>query len=88
MSEKYRVRLTEVATGKTVEYEEEVEWTDSSEYWWTDGNMSCDCNRKGHFYGMQGIDLPPEATPCGEGAYLATAIFADGSELDLNESTL
>lgn len=40
-----RVRITEVATGRTAEEMEPESWEDA-EFRWTEGNMSCDCNRR------------------------------------------
>lgn len=28
---------------------DDVEWTDSSVFWWTEGNFGCDCNRGSSF---------------------------------------
>lgn len=39
--------LVDMKTGKTVEVTEQC--LESSEYYWTEGNMSCDCNRSRMF---------------------------------------
>lgn len=49
----YRVFITRTADGSTREWkpgwecrdQEEAEWNDGSEFWWTEGNFGCDCNR-------------------------------------------
>ena len=38
------------------------------EYWWKEGNASCDCNRELFFLRSRGED-EPEETECGEGKY-------------------
>lgn len=57
----------------------EVKWEDGSEYWWTDGNMGCDCNRHLEFNRALGKE-PDEDIACGSKNYLVTkVIIEDGS---------
>lgn len=72
----YVMRLTENATGRVAEREYPGAWNDSSEFWWTDGNFGCDCNRKAEFRRATGIpeervweENGVDVCPCGEGAY-------------------
>lgn len=43
----YYVTMRENASGKTVRFVmREIAWGDGSEFWWSEGNYSCDCNRE------------------------------------------
>ena len=50
-----RVTITETATGKTKRIDSEL-----SEFMWTEGNYSCDCNRHNIFHDVF------EGTDCGD----------------------
>lgn len=39
-----RLRLRDLVTGQTADVDD-----DSTEWWWTEGNGSCDCNRACYF---------------------------------------
>lgn len=53
----------------------DVPWDESSLYWWTEGNMSCDCNRSIIFNDW--IDMNFE---CGEEQYsVLAAKLEDGT---------
>jgi hypothetical protein len=60
----YTVAITDTTTGETRErtYDDLGEWDEGSEYWWTDGNFGCDCNRKLEFGRADGIDY--DDGPC------------------------
>lgn len=82
----YKILLREVATG--------IErWTQSylyewSEFWWMEGNMACDCNRRVEF-ARASDDPRPTDDPhlnkllggeCGDSAYqVLRAELADGT---------
>ncbi len=64
---------------------QQLEWTDNSLYWWSEGNMGCDCNRH--------LQFNPHADecPCGHSRYSIVGIWLkDGSHItdtaDLNPS--
>lgn len=59
------VHIVEVASGKTAEMEESIWPGDGSEWLWTDGNYSCDCNRALFVHGKDSDDIE-----CSEGRYL------------------
>lgn len=74
---KYRVSITQVATGKIVEfddvwgypgYKRGENWENDPVFIWWEGNYSCDCNRDLFF---NRISNPAYDTdmPCGESAY-------------------
>ena len=58
------VHIVEVASGKTAKMEEPIWPGDATEYLWTDGNYSCDCNRALFVHGKDSDD-----TECSEGRY-------------------
>jgi hypothetical protein len=59
--------ITHIPTGETRIYEDEYEY---SEFMWTEGNYSCDCNR--HLFFERAIgNEPEEDMPCGNTLYKA-----------------
>lgn len=76
--ERYTVDILEVATGEVVRRGMDLPWDDGSIYWWTEGNYSCDCNRRMEF--MRGKELDPDdaETECGDGAYRVTITLPSG----------
>ena len=38
----YTVRLKDTTTGEEVERVMTLDWSDGSEWWWSEGNFSCD----------------------------------------------
>lgn len=58
MSNGYTVFITDTTTGETRErvYTDLGDWDEGSEYWWTDGNFGCDCNRALEYGRAAGID--------------------------------
>ena len=84
-----RVKITGTFRGKLYEYVDSEDhpgsqfiWSngDPSTRWWTDGNMSCDCNR-GRFIGIHDME-------CGETINIDTIepVDYDGPMLTLNET--
>lgn len=70
------VTLTDTKTGKqrvydTEEYFPKDGWSD---YLWTDGNYSCDCNRYLFFQRADGKTPSLGKAKCGEGRYLVNSI--------------
>ncbi len=55
----YRARITDAATGRTV-----VTTDTSSEFWWTEGNGSCDCNRYLAFWRALGEERDISGAKC------------------------
>ncbi len=42
----YAAHITDRRTGETVvAHQGGMSWGESSEFWWSDGNYGCDCNR-------------------------------------------
>lgn len=76
----YEVEFREVATGAKASVTYNLAWGEGSLYWWTDGNMGCDCNRALSFWRAQHPEATLDEEPdfaCGEGAY-RVAIRANG----------
>lgn len=45
----YKAYIRNNATGETRIQTLDLDWRDSSVFWWTDGNFGCDCNRELEF---------------------------------------
>lgn len=52
---------------------------EASEYWWSDGNMGCDCNRAKLFWEAAGspVDEPHDRHECGDDAFSVLEITQD-----------
>ncbi len=83
----YKVAIRENATGEIRLCEQDLEWQDHSDFWWTEGNMACDCNRSVEFAeaGGEGEEIESAVDiPCTDGLY--TALYAeleDGTKVEL-----
>ncbi len=84
----YIVLLKNNETGEERKIHHDEDWDDGSNYLWTEGNYSCDCNR--HLFFERSIGRRPdkEEMVCGDIKY--TAVYAelpDGTRyvLDKNE---
>jgi hypothetical protein len=81
----YTIRIRNNATGEIRQSPPyDFEW---SEFWWTEGNMACDCNR--HFEWLRaGGPVPTgETHECGEGAYtVIDATLSDGSVVQVDST--
>ena len=85
----YTVHMTDTKTGESriiKSYRAMVQlWDFGDEYgayslfWWQEGNMSCDCNRHGLFYG------PYSKEPCGDGRFTVRCVSDDGEVLYTDE---
>lgn len=84
----YKIAIRRVADSVVRVYHSDLEWREEpdahmkrlgmeqspDEYWWTEGNGGCDCNRA-LFFEYAGSDREPAERcaeldpPCGEGAY-------------------
>lgn len=70
---KYSVVLCDGQTGeRRVCGQGDILWDDSSPFWWTDGNMGCDCNRELEFSRGKPVD---DFSPCGDTRYTIESII-------------
>lgn len=85
MTKGYTVLLRRNSDGEVREYHDESEWGDSGEYYWLEGNASCDCNRHLFFAWANGEKLAwDDGIDCSDGLYTAIkAILPDGAEVML-----
>ena len=51
-------------------------WTEDDAYQWSDGNMSCDCNRALEFHKVLGLPEPADR-PCGQTVYSVRVTCVD-----------
>lgn len=61
--------------GKTVRFADRLH--EATEYMWSEGNFSCDCNRELFFFRELGLN-DPDDTICGESAYSVRIATQDG----------
>jgi len=82
------VTILDSVTGEQRSYQDDFVWSqdpdDFSEYIWSDGNYSCDCNRGLFFERAAGIPYSGE-TVCGQSRYFlficdeaGTEVYRDG----------
>lgn len=65
-NQRYRVRLK-----RTLDSETHLTDWDGTEFWWTDGNGACDCNRETAFANHDGIKAEQNAnTGCSDGRFV------------------
>ncbi len=69
-----------MATGEVVDCIQDLEWDDGSFFWWTEGNMSCDCNRKVLFHRAKGEECEFNQ-PCGDGRYVIEKFVLPGGRV-------
>jgi len=75
----YTVTIRDNTTGETRVCPMECEWHEHSVFWWTEGNFSCDCNRRIVF------DGDVDAAECGHTRFSALyAELEDGSKIELD----
>lgn len=85
---KYKVAIRKNSTGEIRLYDlGDIPWGESSEFWWTEGNMSCDCNRQWDFERAGGDPITEDPDPdCGDIKYSALyAELEDGTRIPLDE---
>ena len=76
---KYTVTLRDNETGEVRDFPVPYDWKDGSLFWWSEGNMSCDCNRGQWFHGPS----PPKDFQCTLSRYdLLKITLDDGTVLD------
>ena len=69
----YTVFLRNNKTEEVKEIPQDGEWEEGSEFWWTEGNMGCDCNRSILFG-----DATLENAECGDTRYTLVKVRFEG----------
>jgi hypothetical protein len=82
----YHVAIVHNPSGEMRRYRFDMRWEDHSDFMWTEGNYSCDCNRHMDFLRAGGVELDKDHVPCGDSLY--TCLYAelpDGTRHTLDE---
>lgn len=85
----YQVKIIDTKTGEARMHTMDLNWFHEdgagSEYWWTDGNFGCDCNRGLEFIrasGREPTDEEFEQIVCNQGRYrVPFAVLDDGRRI-------
>lgn len=79
----YKVAIINNRTKEMRFWHSTDDWDDESDvFYWTEGNMSCDCNRRFKFNGVADFDH----SSCGESEFSCPFVqFEDGSRVELDE---
>jgi len=81
----YNVALRNNATGEIRLIAHPSPWGKDSDYLWTEGNYSCDCNRHLLFERDKGFEPDAADVKCGDVKYSALyATLSDGTHIDLD----
>lgn len=75
----YTVFFTRVADNKQSQKHYDYEWIGN--FWWSEGNMACDCNRFLEFERGLGNDPDNREAKCSTGAYRIRIVLDDGTEV-------
>lgn len=88
----YRVLLRKNDTGEERWRVMDFDWSESDEFWWTEGNFGCDCNRAMEWARAGGPGPPDDPhwnnidRDCGDIAFTAIcAELADGTIIKLDD---
>lgn len=84
----YRVAIHKNETGEVRirQMPENVPWGEHSEFWWTEGNMGCDCNLELEFERAGGAHPGLDDVECGSGRFSALyAQLQDGTRVTLDD---
>lgn len=65
----YKIAIKNILTDKIAICQMADDWGDVEEYWWTEGNASCDCNRYLEFERGLGNEPDWDKAICGEERY-------------------
>lgn len=85
----YLILIRNNATGEERWRSCEFPWDDASEFWWTEGNMGCDCNLFAEFARAAGEE--PEGDDwgrCGDVRYTPIRADVDGRIVPLDSASL
>jgi hypothetical protein len=86
----YKVAIQKIETGEIRMRDVEFPWDEASDYWWTEGNMGCDCNLELEWRRAGGVgpaDDPNHNTAereCGNVVYRTLyALLPSGEKVEL-----
>jgi len=66
---------------RIIDMGESVPWHSASQFWWTEGNFACDCNRELEFDALE----EPRDGACGDERFcVPVARLEDGSYVELD----
>ncbi len=92
---KYAAHILDRRTGERVIAPQDQSWTHvdggTREFWWAEGNYSCDCNRYAEFFRAKGVDVDDEDWPCSyedfwpKNRFAVKCVTEDGAELYRDE---
>ncbi len=74
----YRFAIRDTTTGESRECSYEAADVDRCDFYWLEGNMACDCNRRLYFERAAGNEPGDGDLPCGDGRYRYDWVEADG----------
>lgn len=89
----YKVAIRNNATGEVAIAEIGLDWKFPSEedsgdiFWWTEGNMGCDCNRELEWRRAKDEEIPDDFDyECGDGRFsVLYAELPDGERVSIDE---
>ena len=80
LADTYIAHITDTMTGETRAVRMHHGFAESSDYWWREGNASCDCNRGLWF--QEDVDDDHFVEPsCGDGRYRVRCVDDNGTVL-------
>lgn len=78
----YTVTIRENSTMEVEKIVMQEDWQEGSDYWWSEGNFGCDCNRRILFYRAKGVPYEDIETQCGDTGYsVLSIVLPDGRDM-------
>lgn len=76
------VRIRHNGSGEERTLAMDIPWHEYSEFWWSEGNAACDCNRA-DWFAEAGAEPEPDQkdTPCGSSRFSVTVSDTGGAVL-------
>lgn len=83
----YQVAIKNNETGEIRLCNINLEWLEHSDFWWTEGNMACDCNRSQEFARAGNESDPNVDCNVDENKYsVLYALLTDGKKINLENN--
>ncbi len=81
----YVVKIRDNATKEIRSALQDFDWSDSSLFWWTEGNFGCDCNRMDEFKRAGGELCTDNEAECSHQKYsVLDATLPDGTVIAID----